>query len=448
MYSWPQKRGVGGVQTVEAAPGASRLRQRSTGLLRARVATTPGRLTLISALVVVSAVCFGVAATAAERSRAHAAQAARASTEPLLAQAATLYTTLSDANATATTTFLKGGLEPPALRQHYLHDLRLASDALASLTREAGGSAANRELMTISEQLPIYAGLVESARANNRQGLPVGAAYLRSASALLTGTILPNADGLYAFEANRLTNDYATGTDSVALVVLILAVVLALGLLMLGQLYVFRISHRILNIGMLAATLVLAAVSIWSIVGLIGEQNALARARHDSDLVEVVSATKVLLSRAQTDQSLTLVERGSDDTDPLDFAAVTRALAPPDGLLAESGALAGPVGTSSAVGELVSGFHAYVANARHVAQLENGGQLVAAIGQAGAGSSIAGQLDANLSGQIAAAQAKFKTAAASATSSVAGLELAIPVLTALAAVFALLGLRKRLEEYR
>jgi hypothetical protein len=73
-----------------------------------------------------------VIATAAERSRASAASAARSQTEPLLGQAATLYTALSDANATATTTFLEGGLEPPARRARYAADLRLSTDALAS----------------------------------------------------------------------------------------------------------------------------------------------------------------------------------------------------------------------------------------------------------------------------------------------------------------------------
>jgi hypothetical protein len=84
--------------------------------LRERLTTTPGRLVLASVLAVAGAVCFGVIATAAERSRAQAAQAVRVETEPLLVQAVTLYTALSDANATVTTTFLQGGLEPPARR--------------------------------------------------------------------------------------------------------------------------------------------------------------------------------------------------------------------------------------------------------------------------------------------------------------------------------------------
>jgi len=418
---------------------------------RERLTTTPGRLVLVSILVVAGAVCFGVIATAAERSRARAAQAARAQTEPLLAQAVTLYTALSDANASETTTFLTGGLEPQARRAHYLQDLRLASDSLTTLTREVGGSAdARTAVATISEQLPLYTGLVEAARADNRQALPVGAAYLRQASALLTTTILPAADQLYTTEATRLGDDYGSGTATVALVVFALAAVAALTLLIGAQLYVARISRRVLNVPMLLATLVLAAVSVWTLVGLIAEQNALARAQRDgSDAVEVLSATRVLLSRAQSDESLTLVNRGSDETDPQDLSRVIGVLAPRGGLIGEVAALSKRTGTSRYADQLASDFDSYRAEVAQSASLENGGQP-APIGLAVSANSaaIAGRLSANLAQQSEAAETRFTGAAADATGSLSGLSLVIPIATVLAAALALLGIRQRLSEYR
>jgi hypothetical protein len=223
---------------------------------------------LISLLVVAGAVCLGVIATVAERSRAQAAHAVRADTEPLLVQAVTLYTAPSDANATASTTFLKGGLEPPARRPCSLHDLGVASDSLATLTRELSGSPEGRAAVaTITAQLPVYSGLVEAARANNRQGLPIGAAYLRQASTLLSGTILAEAEHLYATEAQRLSDDYRRGTSATALVVIVLAVVIALAGLALTQLFLTRISRGILNVPMVLATVLLAGVAIWATVG-------------------------------------------------------------------------------------------------------------------------------------------------------------------------------------
>ena len=419
--------------------------------LRERVATTPGRLVLVSISVIVGAVCFGVIATVAERSRAQAVQEVRTETEPLLVQAVNLYTALSDANATANTTFLNGGLEPPARRAHYLQDLHLASDSLATLTREVGGSADARVAVgTITEKLPIFSGLVEAARANNRQGLPVGAAYLRQASAQMTGAILPEADRLYAIEAKRLSDDYGTGTAAAALVVLVLVIGLALALLVLAQLYLARISRRILNVPTLSATVVLAAVSIWAVAGLIGEQNALASARRGSDAVEVLSATRVLLSRAQSDQSLTLVNRGSDETDPADFAAVMRELAPNGGLLGGVSALARRTGTSAPANRLTAEFASYQSETTQITTFETNGRIGDAIKRASAASSssIADRLNTGLAGQITTAQGRFMTAARSAASSLSGLSVAIPVLTALAAALALIGLRQRLSEYR
>ena len=84
------------------------------GWLRGRLLTTPGRLALASILVVAGAAVCAIVTTTAERSVQRASYAAGGQTKPLLVQAVTLYTALSDANATATATFLTGGLEPPA----------------------------------------------------------------------------------------------------------------------------------------------------------------------------------------------------------------------------------------------------------------------------------------------------------------------------------------------
>jgi hypothetical protein len=418
--------------------------------LRERATTTPGRLILFAALVVAGGLGFGVIASAAERSRERSAQAVRTATEPLLVQAATLYTTLSDANATATTTFLKGGLEPPARHTHYLQDLRAASASLATLTRNVGSSTpTSSAIRTITEELPVYSGLVEAARADNRQGFPVGAAYLRQASDVLT-TILPAANRLYATEAERLSNDYGSGTASGALVVLGVAAGLALLGLVLMQRYLAAFSRRIFNLPAVAGTVILAAVSTWAVLGFIGEQDALATGRAHSDVVEVLSGARVLLSRAQSDQSLTLVNRGSDQTDPQDFAAVMRALSPSGGLLGEVPRLLTGSGNRETRRRLRLVFAGYRANTAEIGALQGQGLTLDAISRASSVSStsIADGLQTNLATQIAAAQDRFGTAAADATGSLGGLSVAIPILTALAAALAVVGLLQRLGEYR
>lgn len=436
---------------IAAAPPRTRRRRARAGVapgwVRDRLATTPGRLVLVSILVVVGAVVFGAIALGAEQSRERAANAAQTQTERLLVQAKNLYTSLSDANARAATGLLSGGVETTTNRNHYLGDLRSATNALSALTSEVGKEAsAAVPLNTIADQLPLYSGLVETARANSRQGFPIGAAYLRQAVQLSTSSMLPAADQVYRTEAQRLHEDYHTGTAATAPVAFIVAGALALGLLLLAQRYVARISRRILNLGMLVATVAVAAVSVWGVVGLINEQNALSSAQQrGSDSVEVLSAATVLQSRAQGDLSLALVNRGTDETDAADFKAVERKLVP---LRDEISVLARRTGTTAAANRFNTDYGAYQAQTSRITGLQNKGQLTDALALEQPTANISDRLSNDLDAQIGAAKARFTKAAADAASALDGLSIAIPLITALAAVAALLGLRQRINEYR
>jgi hypothetical protein len=420
---------------IAATPAPTSRRRARAGIalawIRERLTTTPGRLVLTSILVVVGAASFGIIATGAEQSRERAVRAARTDTEPLLVQAVNLYTALSDANATVATGLLAGGLEPPAARARYLRDLRVATGALTALTRGAG-TASIPALARVADPLPIYTGLVEAARANTRQGFPIGAAYLRQAASLLKLTILPAANQVYATEAERLNSDYRTGTSSASLVALGVAIAVGIVLLLLAQRYVTTVSRRVFNVPMVVATVALAAVSVWALIGVLSEQDALATAQsHGSDSVEQLSAANVLLSRAQGDLSLTLVNRGTDQTDPSDFKAVM-------------GVLTGHALTTSLAGDFAS----YNAGADRIKRLEDRGQLGTAIQQAPTLAAMSDRLSSELTGHIDAAQGRFARSAGDAASALSGLGLAIPLITVLVATLALLGLRQRINEYR
>jgi hypothetical protein len=86
-------------------------------------------------------VVFGIVATSVATSRRDAARSVSASSEPQLVRAESLYASLSDADATAATTFLTGGVEPATRRARYLADINAASARLAELSRGAGTSS-------------------------------------------------------------------------------------------------------------------------------------------------------------------------------------------------------------------------------------------------------------------------------------------------------------------
>src|SRR5262249_25308555 len=136
-----------------------------------RLRTTPGRLRALWTAVVVLLVVFGVVASVSLAIRRNATRAAVTVSEPMMAQAENLYGSLADADATGAATFSAGGREPPASRARYLQDLRDASDRISALTAQPGGAgSAASAIGSLSEQLPVYSGLIDTARAYNREG--------------------------------------------------------------------------------------------------------------------------------------------------------------------------------------------------------------------------------------------------------------------------------------
>jgi hypothetical protein len=407
---------------------------------------------MFALVIVVAAVVLGLVAWSSERSREQAAATLATQTEPLLVDATGVYASLSDAGATVTTTFINGGLEPPARRARYLGDLAGATSELSAVSRHVQGSArAARATATIVKALPVYSGLVEDARADNRQGLPVGAAYLRQASALLGNSILPAAGELYAVEAGRFGEDYTSATSGTALAFFVIACVLLLAVVVALQVHLARTTNRRLNIPMLGATVALLVVAIWGVSGLLREQSALATARsRGADAVEVLSAARILALRAQSDESLTLVAR--DGPNSPDFTWVKGVLMPRAGtssaLRSQLSAVARRTGSSAQASALANDLRRYMAAHARVAALVTRGNFVGALRAEPAETALSTRIDRRLAAWIGSAQRRFEHSASDANSALSGLALGIVLLTALAAVLVLVGLRPRISEYR
>src|SRR5579872_6375809 len=144
--------------------------------------STPGRIRLLS-LGVVAALLLAWGVAAAVISHRHTGVNGFGSqNEQVVVTAQRLQTEFDQADASAANAFLQGGIEPASQRSVYLAAVAGAGQDVATAARQAGVSAPIR---TMAQQLPTYTGLVEQARAGNRQNFPIGAAYLRDASALV-----------------------------------------------------------------------------------------------------------------------------------------------------------------------------------------------------------------------------------------------------------------------
>jgi hypothetical protein len=260
--------------------------------------------------LVVLGLVAGGAGVLAVQNRANLVDRVTATSGPLAVAAQDLYRSLSDADATAASAFLGGGLEPAALRGRYQTDVASASAALATVAGGVTESTGRAAIQGISAQLPVYTGLVETARTYNRQRLPLGAAYLREASGLMRNTLLPAAEKLFQSVTGRLVTaaDDAAGFPWIALPLGLLALA-GLGY---AQVRLKRRTNRVFNVGLVAATVAGLVSVLWLGVAWGAAAGHLDAARRDgTDSVNVLTRARIAALKARSDESLTLIARGS-----------------------------------------------------------------------------------------------------------------------------------------
>jgi hypothetical protein len=409
---------------------------------------------MASVALVAGLALLAIVGTTALNARQRASRAAGMEAAPLLLDSEELYVSLADADATASRTFLHAGQEPPGERQRYLDDLQTAANRVAVIGGEVGASPRSREeVKNLTSQLAVYNGLLEEARANNRQSFPVGASYLSQASALMRDDILPQVTELYQEAASRLNDDYRSGTASIEPVVIALVSAVLLSILFWVQRYLTRRTNRIVNPGVALATALVAVVIPWSLLTLGCEQSALVQSQQEgSDAVQVLSAARILMLRAADDESLALIARGTGGAYLTDLDTNTTRLGGADGrggLLLEAFVIARRTGSGKDVDALLEHFNAFMAAHRMVREFDDSGRYNDAVTTALDTETTAAQaLDSGLGRQIGAAQQRLDAHAADARNSFVVLIIAFPSILALAAVVALLGLQRRLGEYQ
>lgn len=319
-YVWrPKTYMLLGVNVVGATPTAAvppttavTTSERDTRREMRRLArSTPARMIAFGALLVVVSVVAGVVTTVAVSDRAETLDTLLVQTEPLANSAQNLYGALSVADAAASTAFISGGLEPQAVRDRYTQAI---GDAGSELIRASGGlgesdDAARTALIDIGAALPVYTGLVETARSNNRSGNPVASSYLGEASTLMQTSLLPRAERLYRQQASRVSADQERFVNppvfSIGLIVLTLA------LLILAQIYLSKRTHRTLNFGFLTASGLIALLVGWMLVaGLISATATNRALNRGVEPLQNLTTGFILAQQARSDETLSLVRRG------------------------------------------------------------------------------------------------------------------------------------------
>lgn len=431
--------------------------------LRAAATTEPGRLRIIGAGLALLVVLFGAVTAWQTNDRAVAADDVLHKSQPLSSAAANIYLYLADANTTASSGFLSGGQESAASRDRYERDI---SEAAAGLVEAASnsdpGSPAAQTVAELNTLLPEYKGLVEQARVYNRQGFPVGGAYLRYANEKMQQKMLPKAQNLYTSENQRLRADYADATPypwaAIGLGVL------ALAGLAWAQQRNYRRTNRVLNQGLVAATATATVVLLWLVVG-----HSFARAGlnasydHGVRSLNVLHDARIASLKARGNENLTLVARGAETKvvtdaqgkkttyDAYDYAFNQNMDTLGTGL-AEASKLADDTIGRKPVTEAEGNMVVWKERHKTARKQDNDGNYKAAldrvIGDKGATRECFDSVDHNLDLALKHEEKEFTRSAGDGLDAMTGLSVGAAVLAVLGAAGAVLGIGRRLSEYR
>jgi hypothetical protein len=417
-----------------------------------RVNSTPGRLTAYLVVLGLLGVLTGLSAVIGVGNRSDLVDAVATRSGPMAVQAQLLYRSLSDADATAAAAFLSSGTEPPALRARYQADIAAASAALAAAGgADTGGAGIAGPVAEIAASLPVYTGLIETARTYNRQNLPVGAAYLREASTLMRDRLLPAADRLYRLETERLAGDRDAAAAFPWLTVPLLLLTLAgLGVV---QVYLVRRTRRLVNVGLAVATAAGVVLLLWVGVSWIGAAvNLHASDRDGSAQVDVLAQARIAALQARADEALTLVARGSGGGFEDDFETNMTTLAGEGGLLARAQDGATDPAVRDVLGEAVAAVADWRTVHTELRRLDDSGQypeaVQLAIGADGSSAAAFNRVDDRLAAAIATASRAFDERASSAGGALALAAFGWTVLTLVLVAGVVVGLQQRIAEYR
>ncbi|AKP09439.1 Phenol hydroxylase [Corynebacterium pseudotuberculosis] len=286
------------------------------------LSTTPGRMTTLIVVLSITILSAGVSMSQTSADRRADLKTLIDNTEPVSYLAQNLYSSLSLANTTASVSFVRAGVDTSENRQRYEQAIQNASRAVA---QTAGGLSENSghqlELLThISEQIPIYTGLVETAWANNRQGNPVGVAYMSQASTLMREQILPAAAELYTLTSNNVTNEQQQLARP--LWVPLGGLFIALIMLLLGQLWIAHVTRRRLNGWFVLATLLMVIATTWVSTASFLTWSASSTAYQTvSSPLQSLTDARIRVQQARSSETLAFVWRQSLENSNTNFNA-------------------------------------------------------------------------------------------------------------------------------
>src|SRR5215475_11305608 len=114
------------------------------------------------------------------------------------------------------------------------------------------------------------------------------------------------------------------------------------------QLWLRRRTHRIVNYGLLAATLALAVSALWLVASFLSARSDFQQGLgHGSTPAETLAQAGIAAQQARGDEVLNLISRSGSTSFQQDFTAMRARIGPGPGTLLDKAAAASPDGTAA-----------------------------------------------------------------------------------------------------
>ncbi len=405
---------------------------------------TPGWYRVSTAIGLALIVAFAAVATAAAFVIRGSSTTIEDNTAPSLVAVQDLLASVAEANASATAVFLSGstGVEDRSRRNLYLDALDRSARQTEEVAAGVGDDdASHAALKDIAGALTVYAGGIEESRLANRLDQPGAETSLLGALDLTQSTIAPAVATVTERSQQQFDSESSTGRllGIAALVVGVLGVAQLVRI----QIGTFNRSRRILNIGYAVATVALVIGVIALAQGLLVRAQALANAETGGyDSIATTSQLQADAFAVQAELSLRLLGTGDPDVDL-------------DGLIerietdiASVGEAADSERERAAAVELAGRWARYRATTSEIAALADSDPDGAVGLFQGTGISTFNGLNTSIESVLSDNRAQFVDGVGGAADSVAWLPVLTIVLPLIAALAAVLGTQRRLEEYQ
>lgn len=423
-----------------------------------RTRTTPGVLGVVLVALVLVSLGVGAVCALSLQYRDQTLQNLSTTDGELHAAAEEFHRALTAADVAAGAAFLARDQGMAEHRVRYETDYEAAvgeaQSALATLVAAAGAQTLSEQrdlLGTLPGRLSEYTVLVEDARGYNRLGKPVASTYQLLAADVLRAHLLPAARQLHTAVNEQLAGDQH---DAAELPVLEIVLGLFLLLVLIGvQVYLWRRTNRVFNVGLAVAGVAAVTMLVWITAASMTAGQSAERSREEgSRVINALSDARLTALAARGNEALIPVAaRDGHQRSPYEKAYQEHIgrLGGAGGELATAKAAAVDEAVREKIDAAEQSAKAWQAEHDKLLQASGTDQKRAVLALIDSEADAAfGALDDSLGGAIDETRQRFDTDVTSAKAASTGVVAGVMGLAALIAAGSAIGVWQRLREYR